>query len=151
MKTIKYALSYIDFVPPEEEVNLCFQTVDADQDGWISYEDYFRFLKEYFGSKSMAATLVNKKSVIEELKLSGDIRKELNIIKRYSKYEGKENNGNTIKPGYINMTAKKENPANISGLTNISNISSLNNSLTDNNTSFNSTEKKNKPIPNPKL
>ena len=26
--------------------------MDLDQDGYISYEDYFIFLKEYFGSKS---------------------------------------------------------------------------------------------------
>lgn len=64
-QTIRYALGFIGFSPQEEAVRQCFQAVDANQDGYISYEDYFRFLKEYFGSKSMAAKLVHKSSVIE--------------------------------------------------------------------------------------
>lgn len=46
---------------------MAFDVIDGDRDGYISYEDYFRFLKEYFGSKSVAAKLVNKHSVIEEI------------------------------------------------------------------------------------
>jgi hypothetical protein len=49
-------------------------------------------LKEYFGSKSFAAGLVNTYTVKEELKHSGDL-KELDIIKKYSKYEGIGKNG----------------------------------------------------------
>lgn len=30
-----------------------FGEVDGDKDGFISYEDYFIFLKEYFGSFSV--------------------------------------------------------------------------------------------------
>lgn len=41
-----------------------------DNDGDISYEDYFRFLKEYFGSKSFAAKLVNTMTILEEIKHS---------------------------------------------------------------------------------
>jgi hypothetical protein len=32
-----------------------FSEVDLDNDGWIKYEDYFLFLREYFGSQSFAA------------------------------------------------------------------------------------------------
>jgi hypothetical protein len=39
-----------------------------DKDGFISYEDYFRFLKEYFGSKSLASNLVNTETVLIEIK-----------------------------------------------------------------------------------
>ena len=39
-----------------------------DLDGYISYEDYFRFLKEYFGSKSLAAGFVNTNTVLQEVK-----------------------------------------------------------------------------------
>lgn len=80
-------MNFIDFLPQEEAIKECFGAVDIDQDGYISYEDYFRFLKEYFGSKSVAAKLVHKKSVIEELKHSGDSKGGLSILKRYSKYE----------------------------------------------------------------
>ena len=41
-----------------------------DKDGFITYEDYFRFLKEYFGSKSVAAKMVHKNSIFEEIKNS---------------------------------------------------------------------------------
>ena len=64
---------------------MAFEIVDVDKDGYISYEDYFRFLKEYFGSKSVAAKMVNKNSVIEEVKNSrGEVR---DITKKYSKYD----------------------------------------------------------------
>jgi Ca2+-binding EF-hand superfamily protein len=31
---------------------MLFQELDLDRDGFISYEDYFIFLKEYFGTLS---------------------------------------------------------------------------------------------------
>ena len=61
-----------------------FKSVDLDCDGFISYEDYFRFLKEYFGSKSWAAGLVNTASVKEEI--AHPDKKELDIVRKYSKY-----------------------------------------------------------------
>lgn len=64
-ETIKYALSFIEFNPSESDLKMAFDTIDNDRDGEISYEDYFRFLKEYFGTKSYAAGLVNKKSILE--------------------------------------------------------------------------------------
>ena len=70
---------------------MAFEVIDADKDGYISYEDYFRFLKEYFGSKSVAARLVNKQSVAEEVRNSHGEERPLNIVKKYSKYDGKEN------------------------------------------------------------
>lgn len=32
-----------------------FNEIDLDHDGWIKYEDFFVFLREYFGSLSLAA------------------------------------------------------------------------------------------------
>jgi hypothetical protein len=32
-----------------------FHEIDLDKDGWISYEDYFTFLREYFGSLQQQA------------------------------------------------------------------------------------------------
>ena len=55
----------MEFAPQEADIRMVFQVVDLDRDGYISYEDYFRFLKEYFGSRSQAAKMVNKLSVIE--------------------------------------------------------------------------------------
>lgn len=68
--TIEYALKFVAVAPKKEELRTIFACLDLDKDGVISYEDYFRFLKEYFGSKSKAAGLVNKLSVLEELRHS---------------------------------------------------------------------------------
>lgn len=91
--TIEYALKFIAVAPQQQQLQLLFQNIDNNRDGLISYEDYFRFLKEYFGSKSKAAGLVNTTSVLEELRHSeeGMDPIESNIVKKYSKYEGKEN------------------------------------------------------------
>lgn len=58
MKTMEYSLNTIGVNGPEEVYNLLFGEVDLDKDGFISYEDYFVFLKEYFGSKSLDAAPV---------------------------------------------------------------------------------------------
>lgn len=39
----------------EELIDSWFKVIDLDQDGWISYEVYFQFLKYYFGGASIAA------------------------------------------------------------------------------------------------
>ena len=93
-QTIKYALSFVEFAPQDSDLRIVFEIVDADKDGFISYEDYFRFLKEYFGSKSVAAKMVHKSTVMDEIHNSGGDKREKNIVKKYSKYEspGKEHN-----------------------------------------------------------
>ncbi len=45
IKTINYALSFLQFKPTPNHLQILFKTVDMDGDGDISYEDYFRFLK----------------------------------------------------------------------------------------------------------
>jgi hypothetical protein len=85
IKTIQYALSFIEFKPNTAHLDSLFRSVDLDGDNFISYEDYFRFLKEYFGSKSLAAGLVNTASVREEMQHPE--KKELDIVRKYSKYE----------------------------------------------------------------
>jgi len=90
-------LSFVEFAPQDSDIKMAFDVIDADKDGYISYEDYFRFLKEYFGSKSEAAKLVNKQSVVEEVKHSHGEERPLNIVKKYSKYDGKENVGTADK------------------------------------------------------
>lgn len=52
VKTMEYSLNTIGIHGPDDVYELLFNEVDLDQDGFISYEDYFIFLKEYFGSKS---------------------------------------------------------------------------------------------------
>lgn len=53
IKTMEYSLNTIGIQGPEEIYNLLFSEVDLDKDGFISYEEYFVFLKEYFGSLSL--------------------------------------------------------------------------------------------------
>ena len=50
--TMEFSLNPIEVSGSEEIYQLLFSEVDLDKDGYISYEDYFVFLKEYFGSLS---------------------------------------------------------------------------------------------------
>ncbi len=52
IKTMEYSLNTVGIQGPDDVYELLFNEVDLDKDGFISYEDYFIFLKEYFGSKS---------------------------------------------------------------------------------------------------
>lgn len=69
-------------------------------------------MKEYFGSKSFAAGLVNTATVKEEMKHPD--KKELDIVRKYSKYE----NGKGIE----NNSGGKANPKPIPGTTIKNNI-----------------------------
>lgn len=42
------ALDYIEFLAPTAELKHLFREIDADRDGWISYKEYFEFLKHFF-------------------------------------------------------------------------------------------------------
>jgi Ca2+-binding EF-hand superfamily protein len=44
-ETIRFALAFVEFLPSESDLRMVFEAVDSDKDGYISYEDYFRFLK----------------------------------------------------------------------------------------------------------
>lgn len=52
VKTLDYCLSFITIKPIRSVLETAFNEVDADRDGFITYADYFGFLKEYFGSQS---------------------------------------------------------------------------------------------------
>lgn len=52
VKTLDYCLSFITIKPSHNVLITAFNEVDLDQDGFITYADYFSFLKEYFGSQS---------------------------------------------------------------------------------------------------
>ena len=52
MQTMEFSLNPIDAFGSLEIYQLLFSEVDLDKDGYISYEDYFVFLKEYFGTLS---------------------------------------------------------------------------------------------------
>lgn len=52
IQTLEYSLNTIEVSGSEEIYQILFQEVDLDGDGFISYEDFFIFLKEYFGSLS---------------------------------------------------------------------------------------------------
>ena len=54
IKTMEVSLNTIGVHGTEDIYSLLFSEVDLDHDGNISYEDYFIFLKEYFGSKRIA-------------------------------------------------------------------------------------------------
>ncbi len=53
--TLNESLKYIASQGTRDEYEHVFNEVDLDHDGWIKYEDFFVFLKEYFGSQSVAA------------------------------------------------------------------------------------------------
>ena len=55
-QTLSYCLSFINCSSTDLTYERLFKEVDTDNDGVISYEDYFMFLKEYFGSRSLAAS-----------------------------------------------------------------------------------------------
>lgn len=51
-KTLIYCLSFISIHPKETTLKTIFNDIDEDRDDYITYSDYFIFLKEYFGSQS---------------------------------------------------------------------------------------------------
>lgn len=80
-----------------------FNSLDLDEDTFISYEDYFRFLKEYLGSKSYAAGLVNRVTVKEEAKKELSHSQPMDLVNKYSKYETNKNIQGQSKPIGINI------------------------------------------------
>lgn len=50
--TLNYCLEFIHSKGSHADYERLFNEVDVDQDGFISYQDYFIFLREYFGSQS---------------------------------------------------------------------------------------------------
>ena len=53
--TMNYALSFMNITPTESEPTTVFKDIDRNQDGLITYQEYFEFLRYYFGSESYAA------------------------------------------------------------------------------------------------
>ncbi len=52
--TLDYCLEFIKSKGTHPQYAQLFKEVDLDKDGYISYQDYFIFLREYFGSQSEA-------------------------------------------------------------------------------------------------
>lgn len=48
--TLDYCLGSINSQGTQYQYQLCFNDVDEDNDGYITYPEYFMFLKQYFGS-----------------------------------------------------------------------------------------------------
>jgi hypothetical protein len=100
-------------------------------------------LKEYFGSKSYAAGLVNTNTVIQEIRQEKgenndtNPKKELDIVKKYSKYEnikippGSFKKGDVIPPKQPPINNNTSSIAN----SNITNETIGNSNITNNNTS----------------
>lgn len=44
-QTLKYCLAFISISPNAEVLEKIFRDIDFDKDGFISYSDYFTFLK----------------------------------------------------------------------------------------------------------
>lgn len=42
------SLDYVDFLAPIGELRQLFREIDLDGDGWITYKEYFEFLKHFF-------------------------------------------------------------------------------------------------------
>jgi Ca2+-binding EF-hand superfamily protein len=87
IQTIKIGLSVIDFKFNVSYLQDKFSLIDVNQDGYISYEEYFQFLKDYFGGNSYAAKYVNRHSVLDVMNEEKEQKgaKELDIIKKYAK------------------------------------------------------------------
>lgn len=48
--TLNYALSFINITPTEAELTQIFKEIDKNSDQLITYQEYFEFLRYYFGS-----------------------------------------------------------------------------------------------------
>lgn len=53
--TLDDVLGYIGLKAPAELIDEWFSVIDVAKEGWVSYEVYFMFLRNYFGSSSVAA------------------------------------------------------------------------------------------------
>ena len=42
------SLDYVEFLAPMGELKRLFREIDEDCDGWISYKEYFEFLRLFF-------------------------------------------------------------------------------------------------------
>ena len=49
---MRYILSFIKIEAGQEEVKALFKEIDTNSDSLISYNEYFSFLRTYFGSQS---------------------------------------------------------------------------------------------------
>lgn len=73
--TINYALSFFELQADEETLWTLFSDVDRNRDGWISYQEYFEFLRNYFGSESYVVT-----SGLLKVSGQGGFQHEANLI-----------------------------------------------------------------------
>lgn len=48
-----YGLSFIDIKATKEELSTLFGDIDSNKTGWISYQQFLEFLKDYFGARSL--------------------------------------------------------------------------------------------------
>lgn len=58
--TLDYCLQPINSKGTPADYERLFNEVDLDRDGYISYQDYFIFLREYFGTQSQAFEIEEK-------------------------------------------------------------------------------------------
>lgn len=70
------------------QIKTLFSEIDLDHDGWISYEVYFFFLKQYFGGMSIAAQKPTYQAEIKIGKLSEDQNlmyalQKLSVLERF--------------------------------------------------------------------
>jgi Ca2+-binding EF-hand superfamily protein len=76
IKTLTYAFSFIEFTVTEAELTLLFSEVDLDHDGWITYQEYFEFLRFYFGSLSLVYKEKDNKPPVEPVDPYGKLSPE---------------------------------------------------------------------------
>lgn len=76
IKTLTYAFSFVEFTAAEDELKVLFSEIDLDHDGWISYKEYFEFLKFYFGSLSLVYQEKDNKPHVEPVDPYGKLSPE---------------------------------------------------------------------------
>lgn len=62
-KLLEEAFRFLGVVVPGDAVNEIFRVTDTDRDGFVSYEEYFRFVETYVCDFHKPTTLKSKPSI----------------------------------------------------------------------------------------
>lgn len=79
-ETLNYCLNFIGINPDPNIVAKIFSEIDTKKQGYITYSEYFTFLKEYFGSRSESAVYVKINDMKEEMEKQDNKEAILNFI-----------------------------------------------------------------------
>jgi Ca2+-binding EF-hand superfamily protein len=86
VKTMQDAIGFYEVQAEERVLSRLFSEVDGNRDGWISYQEYFEFLRYYFGSQSEA------KRVKSDYRVGRTERRSENYVQiKQERYEDRSN------------------------------------------------------------